>query len=137
MKPKCETRQTSRKPRFQLTIIFYSQESSKFHHFLIFQVKDREMPHMKTVLKNLVECMSVECCSTGRYAWIFSRFILSFFSWCFQCLNLTIFFTIIAGNGRKGRLPFVKELWLDMKKVLIPLHGLNKYILDPIIPRKF
>ena len=45
------------------------------------------------------------------------------------------FFSIIAGNGRKGRLPFVKELWLDMKKVLIPLHGLNKYILDPI-PRK-
>jgi hypothetical protein len=35
------------------------------HHNHI-MVKDREMPHMKTVLKNLVECMSVECCSTGR-----------------------------------------------------------------------
>ena len=37
-----------------------------FTKSLLFQIKDRETPHMKTVLKNLVECMSVECCSMGR-----------------------------------------------------------------------
>merc|ERR1712200_179282 len=38
--------------------------ASNHHNHIM--IKDREIPHLKTVLKNLVECMSVECCSMGR-----------------------------------------------------------------------
>ena len=101
MKPKRETKQNSRKPWLQLTIIFYSQISSTFHYFLFSRLKTGRCPIWRRFWRIWLNACPLNVVPRAGMHEFLVDSNCHFFHDVFQCLNLTNFFLLLQETEEK------------------------------------